>query len=225
MVTDRALASSEDMHEYLVNELNLALRRVGVYGELETSMWFLIGHLLVLERRLEVWEQQKGRWERQGAWSSTGVRGAFARYFPSEHSLGASSVYAEFARREGWLKPDRVLDAEAYSALRNEAGRWADYDRSWADVTAAFGPASIQIGGNNPRYGKTLGYVTGDPAQPMVAFHLWNGTDPGLQDWPSHEQPLLLAVRCGDGDFADSLTFTPQGQNRRPEGDGWEQCS
>lgn len=224
MITDRTLASSEVMHAYLVDELNSALRKVGMYGRLDTSMWFLIRHLLVLEHRPEVWEEQKGRWERQGVWSSTGVQGAFARYFPSDPSFGACSVYAEFVRREGWLKPDRVLDEGAYAVLRDKAGRWAEDDRSWADVTTAFGPPSIQIGGNNPRYGKTLGYVTADLAQPMVAFHLWNGTDPGLQDWPSHEEPLLLAVRCGNGDFADSLTFTPQGRNRRPEDDGWEQC-
>ncbi|MFD6988060.1 hypothetical protein [Streptomyces sp. NPDC059943] len=217
MITDRTLASSEDMHSYLVDELNLALRRVGMYGKLDMSMWFLIGHLLVLEQRFEVWEEQRDRWRRRGLWSSTGVEGAFASYFPSEHSLGASSVYAEFARAEGWLKPDRVLDAQAYAVLRDEVGPWAENDRSWTDVTAAFGPPSIQIGGNNPRYGKTLGYLTDDLAQPMVAFHLWNGTDPGLQDRPGHEEPLLLAVRCGDGDgdFADSLTFTPQGRDRR----------
>ncbi|WP_399883609.1 hypothetical protein ACGH7X_09530 [Streptomyces sp. BBFR51] len=224
MITDRTLATSEDMHGHLVDELNLALRRVGMYGDLGMSMWFLINHLLILERRPEVWKEQEDRWERQWVWSSTGIRGVFARYFPVDHKHGESSVYAEFVRREGWLKPDRVLNAEAYSVLRDEVGRWAEYDRSWADVTAAFGPPSIQIGGNNPRYGKSLCYVTDDLAQPMVTFHMWNGTDPGLQDGPSHEEPLLLAVRCGDGDFADSLTFTPQGQSRRPEGDGWEQC-
>lgn len=224
MITDRTLATSADMHGHLVDELNLALRRVGMYGDLGTSMWFLINHLLILERRPEVWEEQKGRWQRQGAWNSSGIRGVFARYFPSDHKHSESSVYAEFVRREGWLRPDRVLDAEAYSALRDEAGRWAEHDRSWADITTTFGPPSILIGGTNPYYGKTLGYVTDDLAQPMVTFHLWNGSDPGPDDWPGHEEPLLLAVRCGDGDFANSLSFTPQGQARRPEGDGWEQC-
>ncbi|MEU0953732.1 hypothetical protein ABZ353_15535 [Streptomyces niveus] len=224
MITDRTLASSEDMHRHLVDELNLALRRVGMYGRLETGMWFLIRHLLFLEGRLEVWEEQRERWRQRGLWSPTGVEGAFAPHFPSEHSLGASSVYAEFARAEGWLRPDRVLDAQAYAVLRDKVRPWAEHDRSWADVTTAFGPPSIQIGGSNPRYGKTLGYVTDDLAQPMVAFHLWNGTGPGLQDWPGHEEPLLLAVRCGAGNFADSLTFTPQGRNRRPGKESWEGC-
>ncbi|MFF5900159.1 hypothetical protein ACFY8O_30125 [Streptomyces argenteolus] len=224
MTTDRSLATSEDMHTHLVDELNLALRRVGMYGELGLSMWFLINHLLVLERRPEVWEEQKDRWQRQRLWSSTATRGVFARYFPADHTYSEASVYAEFARREGWLQRDRVLDGEAYSALRDEAGRWAEHDRSWADVTAAFGPPSILIGGTNPRYGKTLCYLTNDLTQPMVTFHLWNGTDPGLDDWPSHQQPLLLAVRCGDGDLADSLTFTPQGQRRRPKDEGGERC-
>ena len=219
-----ALATSEEMHRHLVDEVNLVIRRVGMYGDLGMSMWFLINHLLVLERRPDVWQEQKERWRRRGIWTPTGTRGAFARYFPAEHTHGEASVYAEFVRGEGWLKADRVLDAKAYSALRDGVGRWTERDRTWTDVTETFGPPSIHIGGGNPRYGQTLGYVSGDVAQPMVVFHLWNGTDPGLQDWPSHEEPLLLAVRCGEGDLADSLTFTPQGRKRRPEDGRQEPC-
>ncbi|MEW1545857.1 hypothetical protein [Streptomyces tsukubensis] len=222
MITDRALETSENMHGHLVDQLNSALRRVGMYGgKPDMSLWFVINHLLVLERRPQVWEEQKSRWARQGLWTEKGVQGAIARHFPTGvHDYGASAVYAEFARREGWLKPDRLLAPDAYSVLREEAGPWSGQDRTWSDVTQAFGAPTIHIGGTNPRFGKVLGYATDDPGLPMATFYLWNGTDPGREEWPGHEEPLLLAVHCGDGDFTGGLTFTPQGRARRPQNDG-----
>ncbi|MEU1086695.1 hypothetical protein ACFYPN_28790 [Streptomyces sp. NPDC005576] len=90
-------------------------------------------------------------------------------------------------------------------------------ERTWADVTAEFGPPSVLFGGSNPLHGKTLGYLREDPQRPMVFFHLWNGVEPGAASWPSkHEQPLLLAVRLGRGSFHESLIFTPEGERRRP---------
>ncbi|AOR34158.1 hypothetical protein BFF78_26680 [Streptomyces fodineus] len=220
MTCETVLAAPDEMRTHLVDQLNSMLRRPGMYGDVEASMWIVVNHLLFLERRPEVWEEQKRAWSRQGGWSPTGVKGAFGSLLPGDHGHSVASVYAEFARRQGWLKPDRVLDAEAYAALRDAVRQWGRSDRVWADVTTAFGPPSVLFGGTNPFYGKTLGYVTEDPAQPMVSFHLWNGTDPGTEaDWPpARTQPLLLAVRCGDGTFADSFTFTPQGRRRRPKG-------
>lgn len=86
-----------------------------------------------------------------------------------------------------------------------------------ADATSEFGAPGVLFGGNNPLYGKTLGYLSEDPERPMVIFHLWNGSPPGAESWPpEHEQPLLLAVRYGEGPFRQSFTFTPEGQRRKP---------
>lgn len=219
MTADTVFASPDDMRTYLIDQLNLVLRRPGMYGEVEASMWMVMDHLLFLERRPEVWEEQKRVWSQQGAWTPTGVKGAFRLLLPHDHRYSVATVYAEFAWRQGWLKPDRVLDAEVYASMRDVAHQWGLRDRVWSDVPAAFGPPSVLIGGTNPFYGKTLGYVTDDPAELMLSFHLWNGTDPGTEaSWPpAHEEPLLLALRCGDGNFADGFTFTPQGQRRRPK--------
>ncbi|MGA6224207.1 hypothetical protein ACPESV_28230 [Streptomyces umbrinus] len=52
----------------------------------------------------------------------------------------------------------------------------------------------------------------------MAVFHVWNGSAPGTNSWPpEHEQPLLLAVRFGDGPFREPFTFTPEGERKRPE--------
>ncbi|MGV9776739.1 hypothetical protein ACWDS7_32515, partial [Streptosporangium sp. NPDC003464] len=65
---------------------------------------------------------------------------------------------------------------------------------------------------------KTLAYTTERVTDLMICFHLWNGTDPGTRSsWsPAHNEPILLAVRCGRGPFKDTFTFTPQGSMRRP---------
>lgn len=89
----------------------------------------------------------------------------------------------------------------------------------WGDVVDEFGAPSVLFGGANPLYGKTLGYLTEDPEQSMVSFHLWNGSTPDAgPSWPpGREEPILLAVRFGGGAFRTAFIFTPEGERRRPE--------
>lgn len=88
----------------------------------------------------------------------------------------------------------------------------------YGDVLEAFGPPSVLLGGTNPRYGKTLGYLAPDSAEPIIWFHLWNGTDPGCEPGrpPSHDQPLLVAVREGAGPVLHAIVYTSEGERRRP---------
>ncbi|MFE2721614.1 hypothetical protein [Kitasatospora sp. NPDC059327] len=211
------LATAEEIHDHLIDQLNLSLRRPGMFGG-EVTLRVLIDHLLFVERRPEAWAELRQGWEERGLWTPTGPGGAFQGVFPEQGDCyEVASVYAEFAQRSGWLKPDRVLTGEEYESLTGRVRRWAAVDRTWADVTAEFGPPSVLFGGNNPLYGKTLGYLSEDPRQPMVVFHLWNGSEPGAEPWPpEHEQPSLLAVRFGDGPIRGSLTFTPEGERRTP---------
>ncbi|MFE5587626.1 hypothetical protein [Kitasatospora sp. NPDC056531] len=211
------LASSEEIRTHLVTRLNDALRRPGMWGG-ELSIRLILDHLLFIERRQEAWGDEQRALEQRKAWTSTGVKGAFQDFLPADHGDSVASVYAEFAHRQGWLKADRVLNTAEYASMRDTIASWAAHDRVWPDVTSAFGPPSVLIGGTNPSYGKTLGYLTENVSAPMVFFHLWNGTDPGTEpSWPpAHEQPLLLAIRRGDGPFAASFTVTPQGRRRRP---------
>jgi hypothetical protein len=133
-------------------------------------------------------------------------------------SSGMASVHVEFAHRRGWLRADRILDARMYVALVSRARQWAGEDRVWADVLAEFGPPSVHLGSNNPLYGKSLAYVGEDPDRPIVFFHLWNGNlDENASYWnPAFPEPVLWAVRFGDGPFHESFTFTPQGRRLQP---------
>ncbi|MBD0694126.1 hypothetical protein BG452_02715 [Streptomyces sp. CBMA123] len=217
MTLPAPLATAEEIHDHLIDQLNLALRRPGMYGG-EMALRILLDHLLFIERQPEAWSELKQVWEEQGLWTPIGPSGAFQDVFPAQADCcEVASVYAEFAQRRGWLKPDRVLTAEEYEALTGRVRGWAAVDRTWTDVTVEFGPSSVLFGGNNPLYGKTLGYLSENPQHPMVVFHLWNGNEPGAEPWPpKHEQPLLLAVRFGGGSFRASLIFTPEGDRRKP---------
>lgn len=153
MTGEMVLASPDELRTYLMDQLNSVLRRPGMYGDVEAAMWMVVNHLLFLERRPEAWEVQKRAWSQQGALSSTGVKDAFSPLLPPDHGYSVASVYAEFARHQGWLKPDRVLDVEAYAAMRSAVRQWGQRDRTWADVTTAFGPPSVLFGGTSPFYG------------------------------------------------------------------------
>lgn len=155
MAPDTKFASPEDIRSYLVDQLNLMLRRPGMYGDVEVGAWLAIDHLLFLEQRHEVWGVRRDNpWAEAGFCPPAGVSGAVRHLLPADYEHGTASVYAEFAWRQGWLKPDRVLDAETYASLRSMIGLFTRLDRVWADVREAFGPPSVLFGSTNPHYGK-----------------------------------------------------------------------
>lgn len=153
MIATRELAAPDAVRAYLVEQLNFALRRPGMYGG-ELAIRMLFDHLLFVEQRSQAWNEEMHALEERGAWAATGVQGAFDCLLPGDHGYSVSSVYAEIARRLGWLVPDRVLDSASYASLRQTAGVWAAQDRVWGDVVARFGPPSVLFGGTNPLYGK-----------------------------------------------------------------------
>ncbi|WP_327176392.1 hypothetical protein OG599_14525 [Streptomyces sp. NBC_01335] len=219
MISSDALVPSPDIRAHFVDRLNSVLRRPGMWGD-EMILRVMCQDLLYVEGRPGLWHQQQTAWEVSGAWSVNGAKGAFARHLHADGPADAVvSLYGEFAHRAGWLRAVRVLDAGEYARLRATAPEWVGReDRGWSDVAAEFGPPSVRFGGSNPRFGKTLGYVTADPADPMVCFHLWNGTRAdSLCGWSAeHPEPVLLAVRVGGaGVFRDSFTYTPEGERRR----------
>ncbi|MDP9843420.1 hypothetical protein [Streptosporangium lutulentum] len=211
--------SSTEIRDYLVGQLNMALRRPGMFGG-EIALQLLLDHLVYTERQDEAWAKEQQAMESRGAFTSIGVTGAFrALLVPDAYEYGVASVYAEFVRARGWLEADRVLTADEYESMRQELSIWVAQDRVLSEVLETFGAPSVLFGGSNPLYGKTLGYLTEQVEEPMLFFHLWNGTAPDAEStWPPvYSEPVLLAVRCGTGPFRDTFTFTPEGKKRRPD--------
>lgn len=213
------LRTAKEVHQYLVDELNSVLRRSTMFGG-ELALWMVCRHVLYVEGHdHSAWEQEQRGWEVRGASSTTGVAGAMRRHLPAGLAESAMvSIYAETAHRRGWLTSDHPPRGSEYQAVRTGYHAWASQDRTYDDVLEAFGPPSILLGRKNPRYSKTLGYVPASHTEPIIWFHLWNGTDLDAEPtWPpSHDQPLLLAAREGEGPLARALIFTPEGERRRP---------
>jgi hypothetical protein len=209
-----------EIHAYLVEQLNGALRRPGMYGD-ESALRLIIRHLTYVEGSDDLGEWQEAM-RAGGASYSTGVTGAVGLMLPDRPMDVVTSVYAEFARLHQWLELDRELTIEEYGAMRDQLADWCAEDRRLQDVRAAFGPPSVLFGGQNPKYSKTLGYATERPSDPMISFHLWNGSQPDDPETaPEYEEPVLLAARCGNTPFEKCLVYTPEGARRRPALPDW----
>ncbi|MFI9543910.1 hypothetical protein ACIHAR_08200 [Streptomyces sp. NPDC052016] len=152
-----SLATSEEIHGFLAAQVNLLLRRVGMYGGVP-ALWPAFEHLSFVEHGTEAWRAQGKEWLDR-ARRSTGVHGVFRDMSPGRRvqDHDEASVYAEFARRRGRLVPDRVMAADAYVSLREGVRAWAEEDRTWPDVVEEFGEPSVLLGGASPYFGKTLG--------------------------------------------------------------------
>ncbi|MET8778105.1 hypothetical protein ABZV58_24155 [Nocardia sp. NPDC004654] len=211
--------SGDRMHAYLIDQVNMMLRRPQMYGG-EPALWTTFDHLFFLEDedrgRADLWES----WRERNAFTPTGPKGALQRHLPGNdlaHAL--ASMYAEAARNRGWLRLDRILTADEYVEIREAIASFTGQDRSYSDVIDTFGEPSVLFGSSNRLYGKTLAYATADAADPMVVCHLWNGVDEGAeQHWPrKYPEPLLLAIRYGTGSFPATFSFTPKGRRLRPQ--------
>jgi hypothetical protein len=214
------MRSTDEIHSHLVEQVNLALRYPGMYGDEATLRQLLIFLLFVEDNgTIDAWQEEL---RAGGAFYSTGVSGAVSLMFPDADLDIVYSVYADFARQRQWLALDRELTAGEYGTMADQLADWCADDRHWQDVLATFGPPSILIGGINERYGKTLGYATARADDPMISFHLWNRTGPEpAKRWPAYDDPILLAVRRGNTPFEKCLTFTPEGTRRRPPRPDW----
>ncbi len=202
------LASSDEIRAHLVDQLGSVLRRPAAYGDLDTAVWFLMDHLLVVEHDAGAWQKEQSRLAECGAWYPDGVQGVFGTLLPQDpaRDTHTASVYAEFAHRRGWLALDRVLSQAEHRSMRDALPAWCAVDRAWSDVSAAFGEPSLVFGGPNPRTSKALAYATADPEDPLLVLHLWNDHD---SDRP---EPALLAARVGGTLLPEAFTFTPLGR-------------
>ncbi|WP_327109183.1 hypothetical protein [Nonomuraea glycinis] len=209
------LRPSEDIHGFLVEQLNQTLRRPGMYGG-EAAVRLVIDHLAYVERSEAAVAGHYEAMESCGSFIVTGATEAFSRLIPDSNEYGMASVYAEFAREREWLWMERLLSADDYATMAGMVEPWLKEDRMLSDVLGVFGEPSIFFGGSNPRYGKTLAYASVAPDDPMVFFHLWNGSDPETgAPWPAYDEPVLFAVRRGSGRFDQRFTFTPKGERLR----------
>ena len=211
--------SVDEVYRHHRDQLNLALRRPGMYSRDESAEHLLLEAMAAVDGRLEQWRAELDALRDSPIFAATGVSGFYATILPRNAVRdAATSGYAEIAHRLGWLDVDRVLSADEYVRLDAATRGWTAQDRTWSDVIGAHGQASLLIGGSHQLCPKTLVYATADPSDGVVCIHLWNARDAtATADNPRgvRPEPVVLAVRHDRGDF----TFTPEGSRRRPPRD------
>jgi len=214
--------SAGQIRDYLLRQLNDALRRPGRYGG-ELALRIHVDALGFVDDVGDPVRRWHDALRDSGGANAIGVRGAAADVLPDGCAeYVTASVYAELAYQLGWLRADRLLAPEAYRRLVDGIGEWCREDRTLGDVLAAYGPPSVSIGSTNPYYPKSFVYVAAAAAP--VTLHLWNELDPtpGDEIRSAFPEPVLLAYRrgavsgSGDGRFGDSFGYTPEGAKRKP---------
>jgi hypothetical protein len=215
--------TGEEIRAYLRRMFNNALRKPDMHGG-EMALRLYLDALAFANGQPDT-SRDIETLRKCGAFSSTGVQGAFRALLPgleSSHKASldtgldtmAASVYAEIGRRQGWTELDRALTPEEHAAMSQALGDWCTLDRSMSDLLEAFGSPSLLSGGSNPRYPKTLIYAGTSPEAPCLSFHVWNSFE-GMYPRTRYPEPMLLAVRREGGTFAGSFTFAPLGQQAR----------
>jgi hypothetical protein len=224
MTTDSVTLAAVRAH--LRASFNEAVRRPGMFGG-EMTLRLYLDALDVAHGHERASAEIVGLRAR-GAFSPLGVPGAFRTVLPGlEASRPAAlnagldhlmaSVYAEIGHHQGWLELDRTLtDRELATIEEKIRDGWCATDRTATQVTEAFGPPSVLIGGTGPAWPRTLVYSA---AGSCLSFHLWNSfTAIGPRDdRTEYPEPMLIAVRREGQPFAHTFLFTPIGEGLRSE--------
>ncbi|MGW5190605.1 hypothetical protein ACWEOO_15210 [Kribbella sp. NPDC004138] len=215
-----ALPGRDEIRRYNLDRLNQALRRPGMWGG-EVTIRLFLDAVAFVDGGHEEWGREHDDLRARAAFTSVGVRGAFAAILPryADTDAAVASVYAEIAWRHGWLTVDRTLPDQEHRQLSADSGRWGARDFQLDEIQAELGPPSVLFGGHNPRYGKTLAYAPTDRDSGLVCLHFAGTYDWTAPDPQPETQPVLVAVRYGGGAFADTFTFTPMGDAYRDNGE------
>jgi hypothetical protein len=205
--------SVSEIREHFLSRLNDALLRPGMFGGELALRWFL-GDLAWIDGRDSPGGDDIAEFfKATGAWSPTGVRGAFARMFGGaarDHEEAAAFAYADLARAWGYLAPGCTIPRGEYARLRRDAPPWvASADRTLPDLVDAHGEPSLWRPKYNPRFPVSVAYVCEDQSDPLIVFDFWQETD--RDNSLFGPEPVLRNLRWRADRFEEGFTLTPTG--------------
>ena len=207
---------ADEIRDYLLDQLNRALRRPGMYGgELALRLYAdALGFTDQAEAQVRAWHQAL---RERGEANAIGVSGPALEALPrgcAEHVT--ASVYAGLAHQLGWLRPDRVVSIDDFHTMTAGIAEWCRVDRTLHDVLDTYGQPSVQAGGTSPYHPRSLVYVCAGEAP--LALHLWNEVDPrpGDETRSAFPEPVLLAYQGEGATGAGRYGYTPEGLKRKP---------
>lgn len=200
---------------HLRNTLNGMLARPGMYvpgpNGAQAGTWLLAHTLAIAEGRPDAWKHQEESLQERGAWTPTGLVGAFRNALGIDDQQPIASTLAICAHRLGWLDVARPLSPDEYASVRAAVPEFAERDTTCGDVTSRFGSPSVQTALGRWSHVSLL-YLSEATSGPAITFHFepspWA---PGV-DLDAHK---LLAVHVDEGSFLDGFTHTPHGRTVR----------
>ena len=209
------MKTSTEIHDYFLGLLNDALSRLGMFGG-EIAARQLLSHLAYVDERDGELRERFDSLRNRGAFTATGVGGAFTRRTglePTNSETG--SVYADVAFRMGYLRTERILTQMEFDSLElavREICHSRDFNAE--DVKQRFGAPSWSSG-TNPYYPWTYLYLC-PHRDHSVAFDFWNvvyvDEQNGTVQGEYGNVPVLRNVRIGADNFDSEFTFTPIGR-------------
>ena len=207
--------SSEEIRAYFLDLLNLALPRLGMYGEYTAQLF--LSHLAFIDAREAEFNDYMKMLRARGAFTPLGVGGAFSQYThlrTQDNEIG--SVYAEIAFRMGYLNTNRILNKREFESLRlglRKTCRSRDFNT--ADVVTEFGAPSWTAG-NNSFYPQVYVYFCNELDHGMIAFDFWNVVfyDEKIEKTCGKfgDLPVLRNIRIRGATFSREFTFSPIGR-------------
>ena len=208
-----------EIRKHFLDLLNHALPRLGMYGGESVALHFLSELAFIDERDAEFTEHMDTLRTR-GAFTSSGVDGAFTRYThlpATDNEIG--SVYAEIAFKMGYLTTDRILNKREFESLRTGLRRTCRVRNfNTQDVIAKFGVPSW-TSGTNPYYPRVFLYLCNEVDHGTIAFDFWNVVhyDRTIEKTCGEygDLPVLRNVRIQGRQFGREFTFTPIGRTIR----------
>ncbi|MEU4424402.1 hypothetical protein AB0F81_27600 [Actinoplanes sp. NPDC024001] len=210
--SDELERPTDEVRRHHLTKVNDVVRRPGMYGRDELAERLLLEAMAAVDGRLEQWWAECDELRDRGAFTATGVMGAYRHIVPAIASRDATaSVYAEIAHRLGWLELDRALSAAEFQRLSAGVEEWVTHDRTLSELIGTFGRPSVWIGPTSAEHAKTLAYgAAGGDA--LVCFHVATDLSPAAPNG----RATVLAVRHRRGRFANAFSFTPAGTRRKP---------
>ena len=163
----------------------------------ETSILHRLESIAFADGREREWNEQLDAMKRDGAFTSSGVEGAFHYATGRTDHKQAASVYGLIAYKMGWLDRNgefpvqRVLASSEFDQLMQSLDSdFYDNERTNSQVIDSFGPPSLRWG-TNDYYPCTLLYIDDSPEIRFCYFDCW-------AEWKLDAQGVSIPMKYGE---------------------------
>ena len=216
-MTSEAEASrtAGDIRDYLLRQLNSALRRPGMFGA-EIALRLYFDAIAFTDRGERAWAEDRSALRSREAFVSTGVTGAVERALGHRAEDVMASVYAEIAHQHAWL----TLDSNLPEATTTACGTGCQPGARRTGATARSSPSSVsrQCSSADPTLATRKRSPTPPPIPAAHSSSSTSGTERSREQAPTGPRSIQSPY-CSRPVIAarDSLTGSSSRPPARPD--------